>query len=95
MTWLAAQPYYKVQREVSGLEQKTVVHDRTMYLYPDKIATERRQFPIGDVFDMSYRKMGGEGGMLYFHTKQGVYSYMVKDDPRNFIGAFKELVAGK
>lgn len=91
MSWIAKQPYYKVQREVSGTEQKTVVHDRLMYLYGDHIVTRYRKFPIHEVYDMSYRKLGDEGGVLYLHTKQGVYSYTVKADPGTFINAFKEL----
>lgn len=62
-----------------------------MYLYGDKIVTRYREFPIQEVFDMSYRKLGGEGGILYLHTKQGVYSYMVKAEPADFIEAFKNV----
>ncbi|MBP1155747.1 MULTISPECIES: hypothetical protein [unclassified Paenibacillus] len=91
MNWIAKQPYYKVQREVSSTEQKTVVHDRWLYLYEDKIVTGYRRFPIDEVFDMSYRRLGSEEGVLYLHTKQGVYSYTVKADPGTFIEAFKEL----
>lgn len=92
MNWIAVQPYYKVEREVTGIEQKTVVHDRFMYLYEYKIVTGFREFPIDHVFDISYRQMGGEGGLLYLHTKQGVYSYTVNADPRKFMDAVKKLI---
>ncbi|WP_438350517.1 hypothetical protein ACP8HI_07670 [Paenibacillus sp. FA6] len=91
MTWIAKQSYYKIHRKVTSTEQTTVVHERSMYLYEHKVMTQYRSFPIEDVFDMSYRKMGGEGGFLYLHTKQGVYPYSIRTDPREFINAFKEI----
>lgn len=92
MKWIAAHPYYKVEREVTGTEQRTVVHDRLMYLYGNKIITQYREFPIEEVFDISYRQMGIEGGLLYLHTKQGVFSYTINSDPVDFIKAYKELI---
>lgn len=91
MEWLAIQPYYKIQREIGSTEQITYEDNRTLYLYPDRIVTQYREFPIADVFDLSYRQMGETGGFLYLHTKLGVYSYTVKDNPGNFIKAFKNL----
>lgn len=91
MKQLAVQPYYKVQREVSGTEQVTYEDDRNLYLYRDKIVTHYREFPIGDVFDMSFRPMGESGGLLYLHTKYGVYSYLVKEVPDDFIRAYRDL----
>lgn len=88
---LAIQSYYKIHRKVTSIEQTTVVHERSMYLYEHKVTTQYREFPIDEVFDMSYRKMGAEGGFLYLHTKQGVYPYTVRADPNEFISAFKEL----
>ncbi|OAB41669.1 hypothetical protein [Paenibacillus glacialis] len=91
MNWIAKQSYYKIHRKVTSTEQMTVVNDRDMYLYEDKVMTQYQEFPIEDVFDMSYRNIGGEGGFLYLHTKQGVYPYTVRADPRVFIDSFKEL----
>ncbi|EHB67014.1 MULTISPECIES: hypothetical protein [Paenibacillus] len=91
MNWIAVQPYYKINRVVDGIEQRTEEQRRKMYLYEDRIVTKYRVFPLGQVFDLSYRTIGGEGGFLYLHTQQGVYSYTVKEDPRTFIEAFKQL----
>lgn len=91
MTWIDSQPYYKVEREVQCAEQKTVVHNRIMYLYHDKIVTRHRTFPIEGVFDISYRHIGGSEGFLYLHTKRGVYSYTLNASPEKFIQSFKEL----
>lgn len=91
MNWIAKQSYYKVERELSNLEQKTVVYNRWIYLYKEKVVTQYREFPIKEVLDISYRQMGDRGGLLYLHTRQGVYSYLVSDDPRPFIDKFKSF----
>lgn len=92
MKWIAVQPYYKVEREISSTEQKVAVQDRLMYLYEQCIVTKHREFSIMDVFDLSYRRIGADGGLLYLHTKQGLFSYTVHGDPQPFIEAYKELV---
>ena len=90
MEWIAKQPYIKIQREVNSIEQKDVEQERFIYLYQDKVVTKRREFPLPDVLDMSYREIAGEGGLLYLHTMAGVYSYTVKSSPGEFIEVFKE-----
>ncbi|WP_280768719.1 hypothetical protein [Salipaludibacillus daqingensis] len=92
MKALATHPYYKVRREINSIEQKNVEYERTLYLYEDKLITQHREFPADKVFDMSYRELkSGEEGTLFIHTSQGVFTYIVKEDPAEFIEAFKEL----
>lgn len=91
MTLLAKQLYYKVEREVTSIDQQNVEYERTLYLYEDKLVTHRREFPSEIIFDMSHREMSGEDSLLYIHTSRGVFSYPVKDDPKEFIQAFKAL----
>ncbi|GGO02791.1 hypothetical protein [Saccharibacillus kuerlensis] len=91
MRWVASQPYYQVQREVSEGEQRRHISDRTIDLYHDRITTYSREFPLKHVFDMSYRRIGGEIGMLYLHTNLGVFSYTVNTDPGPFIDHFKSM----
>jgi hypothetical protein len=90
MEWIARQQYVKVQREVDGLVQKDIEYERFIYLYPDRVVTAYRSFPIQDVLDMSYRKIAGEGGLLYVHTIGGVFSYTVKTSPDSFVRAFRD-----
>ena len=71
MNWVAVQPYYKINRIVDGIEQRTEEQGREMFLYEDRIVTKYREFPIRQVFDLSYRPMGDGGGFLYLHTQQG------------------------
>ncbi len=88
MQIIAQQPYVKIVRQVRSLEQKDVEEQRYLYLYPDKIVTKYREFPIENVLDMSYR-FSGDRGLLYLHTLQGVYSYIIKSSPQSFVEAFK------
>ncbi|MFD1852063.1 hypothetical protein [Oceanobacillus bengalensis] len=89
MYLIAEQPYIKVERRVTSIEQVDIEHERTMYLYNEKIITKHREFPIKDILDMSYRLVGVKGGLLYLHTSKGVYSYIVKSSPEHFIQMYK------
>ncbi|WP_100011555.1 hypothetical protein [Lentibacillus sediminis] len=91
MKLIAEQPYTKIERQVKSIEQVDVEHHRTMYLYDEKVVTQHHEFPIRDVFDMSYRFIGGQGGLLYLHTSRGVFPYTVKSSPEQFVAAFKEF----
>lgn len=93
MGWIASQAYYQVQREVSEGQQRCSVSDRRIDLYHDRITTHRREFALGHVFDISYRRIGGGIGMLYLHTSIGVFSYTLNTDPARFIAHFKSMPA--
>ena len=91
MSYLVAQPYIKISREVTSIEQRDVEHERTLYLYHDKVVTAYREFPIEKVIDMSYRKFGTNNGLLYVHTTSGLYTYTVKTSTDHLIETFKML----
>ncbi|MDN8589353.1 hypothetical protein B2I21_01880 [Chryseobacterium mucoviscidosis] len=95
MNCIAVLPYYKIQREVTGLAQEVLQSDRSMILYSDKIVTKYREFHITEVFDMSFRRIGNEGGFFYLHTSTGVYPYMVNIDPKPFIQTFRTMTTQK
>lgn len=90
MYLIAQHPYFKVEREVSSIDQRNIEHERTIYLYTDKVVTQHRTFPISEVLDISYRTFGEAGGLLYIHTIGGLFSYTVKSSPQKFIEAFEE-----
>lgn len=89
MSLIAQHPYIKTERKVIGIEQFQIEHDRIIYLYNDKVVTQYREFPIKVVMDFSYRQIGSQGGILYLHTLQGVYTYIVKSSPEAFIEAYR------
>lgn len=89
MDVIAKQPYVKMIRKVSSIEQVDIEHERTLLLFTDKIMTEHREFLLSDVFDLSFRKVGDKGGILFIHTNHSVYSYTVKSSPEAFIQTCK------
>ncbi|SFB30426.1 hypothetical protein SAMN04488072_11472 [Lentibacillus halodurans] len=91
MKLIAEQPYIKVEREMTSISQNYVEDDRRLYLYHDRILSKHHEFPIEQVWDMSYRPVDGKGGLLYLHTSKGVHVYTVKESPDEFIEAFKKL----
>lgn len=90
MEIIAEQPYVKIERKLSSINQERIEHHRTMYLYERKIVTKYHEFPTKDILDISYRYIGGEGGLLYLHTSHGVYSYIVKTSPKAFVQTCKD-----
>ena len=89
MSLIAQHPYIKTERKVTSIEQFEIEHDRIIYLYNDKVVTQNREFPIKDVMDFSYREIANQGGILYLHTLQGVFTYIVKSSPEAFITAYR------
>ena len=89
MSLIAQHPYIKIERKVTSIEQFEIEHDRIIYLYNDKVFTQNREFPIKDVMDFSYREIANQGVILYLHTLQGVYTYIVKSSPEAFITAYR------
>ena len=89
MSLIAQHPYIKTERKVTSIEQFEIEHNRIIYLYNDKVVTQNREFSIKDVMDFSYREIANQGGILYLHTLQGVYTYIVKSSPEAFITAYR------
>lgn len=86
---LAFQDYMWVEIAINGLEKQKYKQVETMYLYEDRIDTANDTFPIENVRDLSFRKIGDEGGLFYLHTNKGLYTYTVESSPEAFIRMFK------
>lgn len=89
---VAVQPYYKIERMCQTDGQVAVTIQHAMSLHPDYIQTHAQSFSIRDVYDMSYRRLGDNKGILYLHTNQGVFPYNVNSDPNSFIAAFRKQI---
>ncbi|UQZ32761.1 hypothetical protein C2I18_03830 [Paenibacillus sp. PK3_47] len=90
---IATQPYYKIERVVSAGDLETIIHQRSLCLYPDRIVSAYREFIIEEIFDISFRDLGQGHGVLYLHTKQGVFPYTVEADAELFIAEVKKLIS--
>lgn len=89
MEAIATQPYIKMERVVSRIDQKNIKHERTLYLYPDRIVTRHREFAIEEVIKLSEKKIGSKGGLLYIHTTRGLFSYTIQTTAKPFIEKFQ------
>ncbi|MBM7649868.1 hypothetical protein JOC78_002852 [Bacillus ectoiniformans] len=88
---ISSQSYVRVHREVKDEQQHYIEIIEELMLYRDKIITGSHQFFLKDVLDMSYKPLSQNGGFLYLHTIQGVFSYNVKFAPDDFIEQYKML----
>jgi len=86
--------YYKVERIIADGKQQIRVEERWLLLFNDSLHTKHRRFVLEDVYDVSCRMTGEDMGMLYLHTKQGVFMYSIKEKPQPFIAAYKQLKTG-
>jgi hypothetical protein len=91
MQIISSQPYIEISREIKWNRQHYIERKHHLHLYENKIITASEQFPIKDVFDISYRSLSESYGFLYLHTNKGVLSYTVRTNPHHFIGEYKKL----
>ncbi|MFD1779800.1 hypothetical protein ACFSFW_14130 [Fredinandcohnia salidurans] len=86
MKIIASHPYVTIQRKIEWNVQKYIENKHQLRLFEDRILSSANEFHLEHVYDVSYR-----ASFLYLHTNQGVFSYNIKEDPIDFIKAFKGL----
>ncbi|WP_077213611.1 hypothetical protein [Bacillus dakarensis] len=91
MEKIYSQPYSIIERKIIDNEQHIIKRKSFIRLYQDKITTDKNVFLMREIHDISYRQ-GLLNGMLYIHTNQGVFPYMVLSDPARFIEEVKKLI---
>jgi hypothetical protein len=91
---VAIQSYVIIERMVANQAQTTKVYEHELHLFETTITSFHREFLVCNVYDMSFRMISGEEGFLYFHTNEGVFSFIVRDHPKSFITSYKNLRAG-
>ncbi|MNB76943.1 hypothetical protein D3C75_236170 [compost metagenome] len=89
---IAIQPYYKVERVVTADSLEIITHQRSLRLYSNRIVSAYREFQIEEIYDISFRDTGQGQGVLYLHTKQGVFPYTVESAVEFFISEVKRLI---
>lgn len=92
MKILAKHPYIKVIREVTKLEKKETKENRELILYPNKLTTRHREFQIESLIKVATRKIGKDGGLIFIHTRSGLFSYTVEQIDENFIHTVNNLI---
>lgn len=91
MEVIISQPYVNVVRSVEWNQQRYIEENKHLDLYENKMIAPNHEFNLDDVFDVSYRATTAVYGFLYLHTIEGVFAYLVKSHPNDFIEAYKEL----
>ncbi|WP_409253992.1 hypothetical protein V1502_08865 [Bacillus sp. SCS-153A] len=91
MQKITSHSYYVVTRKIEHQVQSVEETEHEIRLNTDSIDCSSKSFLMKDVFDVSYKSLNTKQGFLYLHTNQGVYSFLVKQDPHAFIQAYKEL----
>lgn len=82
--------YYIITRKIEFTEQLITEEKKKIVLYDDKIVADNRIFYLNTVSDISFKRTMNEYGMLYLHTISGVFSFLIKDNPKEFMRKVKE-----
>ncbi|WP_172369861.1 hypothetical protein [Sporosarcina jiandibaonis] len=83
--------YNLVEKVTGWYDQTTNRTKHSIHLYVDTISTEKYNFPLEHVHDLSYKPFSNGAGLFYLHTNQGLFMFEVDADPTNFIDLYKSL----
>ncbi len=89
---IAVQPYIDTVRKVDLDGQRYVDTHHQLILTDTEIKSRDYRFALENVFDISYRPVREEVGLLYLHTNQGVFTYRIATPPDQFIVACKKVI---
>lgn len=84
--------YSRTEQYIENFQQKNSRHIYTLSLYSYKIETETHTFQLEHILDISYKPFSGNSGLLYLHTNQGVFTFLIETNPKEFINAAKNLL---
>ena len=82
--------YYVITRKIEFTEQLITEEKKKIVLYDDKIVADNRIFYLNTVSDISFKRTMNKYGILYLHTLSGVFSFLIKDNPKEFMRKVKE-----
>ncbi len=88
---ICSQPFMKTERRIEDNEQFTVETEEYLYLYKDRIVTPTKSFIIKDVMDVTSRSLSAYYTFLYLHTIEGVWTFVVKSSPEQFISHYHKV----
>ncbi|MCE5173349.1 hypothetical protein LQV63_29295 [Paenibacillus profundus] len=94
MKALAAQRCIEIRRKIECTVERITETSFHMKLYSHEITVKEERIAMDRIYDISYYRKSREEdaiGFLYLHTNRGVQTYYVKDDPTQFIEAYRKL----
>lgn len=84
-------PYTRTEQYIENFEQKYSHSIYAISLYSYKIETNTHTFQLEHILDISYKPFSGIRGLLYLHTVQGVFTFILDTNPKEFINAVKKI----
>lgn len=81
----------KTERRIEDNQQFTVETEEHLYLYSDRIVTPTKSFTISDVMDVTSKPLSAYYTFLYLHTIEGVWTFVVKSSPEQFISHYHRV----
>jgi hypothetical protein len=81
----------KTERRIEDNQQFTVETEEHLYLYSDRIVTPTKSFTISDVMDVTSKPLSAYYTFLYLHTIEGVWTFVVKSSPEQFISHYHSV----
>ena len=81
----------KTERRIEDNQQFTVETEEHLYLYNDRIVTPTKSFTIKDVMDVTSKPLSSYYTFLYLHTIEGVWTFVVKSSPEQFISHYHQV----
>lgn len=91
MKIICSQVYIRVKREITSNQQHYIKTEEYLHLFEDRIHANNKHYLLKDIFDISFKSFSSNHGFLYLHTNQGVFSFLVQENPQPFIKWFKVL----
>ena len=82
--------YYVITRKIDFNEQVIEETQKDLTFDQDKITSAEQIFPLHTIHDISYKQSINKYKMLYLHTNQGVFSFVIKDNPTEWIARIKD-----
>ena len=83
--------YSTVERIMGWYDQKTNRIDHHIHLYEETISTTKNTFKLEHVYDMTFKPFSNGSGFFYLHTSQGVFTFKVDSEPRDFMREYHKL----
>lgn len=94
MKIVASQSYVIVKRSIDWNIQRTIEEEQHLILYEKQVVSATDIFPLEEVWDISFKRLSSEAGLLYLHTNKGVFPYQVKANPSSFMEKFRGIKSG-
>lgn len=86
-------PYYEVIRKIDVNIQLVEEVERQLTLLEDRVTTVNDTFSLEIIYDVSFKHSKNTYKMLYLHTNRGVFSFVVKEYPGEFIQQMKQKLS--